>query len=380
MASYPQLPGDAALEHLPKHERLRAQIIADVESGRLLPGALLPTELELAAAARMSRNTVRQALAELERAGVVRRVRGRGTYIDDSAMRKLKAGVDLFALVIPETRGGYYPSLQRGFQSAAAELHNQVIVCDTDNDPYRQADAILQLIDKKVAGVAVVPTTSPLTPAHQLRPLHDRGIPIVFCHRRVDEIQAPLVSFSATEVGRLAGQAMTAHGHRRVAFFTAQRAGLSLQYERGLREALQSRGSDLPQDFVRFGSEARLSGEHEKLIGQSLKDLLALPDPPTAIFCAFDSEAELIYLLLQRMGVNVPEDVSLVGFGGTWREGALARRLTSVVVDEEELGRKALALLEEMRWRRRALDDMTEILMPLALSGGETLGKATSKQ
>jgi GntR family transcriptional regulator, arabinose operon transcriptional repressor len=363
----------------PKHERLRMRIIEDLQAGRLRPGTLLPTENELAAATRMSRNTVRQALSDLERSGVIRRVRGRGTYIDDSALHRLNAGLDLFALVIPDTRGGYYPSLQRGFHTASAELHNQVIVCDTDNDPFRQADDLLQLIDKKVAGVAIVPTTSPPTPAHQLRPLHERGIPIVFCHRRVEGLQAPLVSFSAVEVGRMAGRALIEAGHRRVAFFSAQRAGLSLQYEQGLREVLQNSNAHLPENFIRSDTTTKPTAAHQAFVEKNLRQLLGLAKPPTAIFCAFDSEAELVYLLLQRFGVRVPEDMSVVGFGGTWREGALARLLTSVAVDEEELGRKAVKLLEEMRWRRKPLDDMTEILMPLSLSDGQTLGPARHK-
>ena len=55
---------------------------------------------------------------------------------------------------------------------------------------------------------------------------------------------------------------------------------------------------------------------------QQLQNVFAKPDPPTGIFASFDSLAETIYLLLPRLGLRVPEDVSLVGEGGTWREGA----------------------------------------------------------
>src|SRR3954452_13463484 len=150
---------DSSLAGIPKHERLRAYLLKELSGGRLKPGDALPTEVALAASAEVSRNTVRHALAELERSGLIRRVRGSGTFVHESAMERLKSGLDIFALVIPDTRGGFYPSLQRGFHSASSHGHNQVIVCDTDNDHFRQADALLQLIDKKIAGVAIVPTT-----------------------------------------------------------------------------------------------------------------------------------------------------------------------------------------------------------------------------
>src|SRR5664279_5007597 len=205
---------EEATDATPKHERLRKHLLRELAHGRLRPGNALPTELELAVSAKMSRNTVRQALSELQRSGLIRRVRGRGTFIHNSAMHRLTSGLDVFALVIPETRSGYYPSLQRGFHRASGELQNQVIVCDTENDPFRQADALLQLMDKKVAGIALVPTTNPPTPAYQIRPLREGGIPIVFCHRGVEGIPAPLVAFSALEVGRLAGTALLSRGHR----------------------------------------------------------------------------------------------------------------------------------------------------------------------
>jgi DNA-binding LacI/PurR family transcriptional regulator len=376
MKSGSKIANDASLEALPKHERLRTYLVKELHAGRLRPGDALPTELELAGRASMSRNTVRQALSHLERNGMIRRMRGRGTFIHEAAMDRLKSGLDIFALVIPETRQGYYPSLQRGFHEASADRHDQVIVSDTDNDSFRQADTLLQLMDKKVAGIALVPTTSPPTPAHQIRPLREGGIPIVFCHRGVEGVPAPLVAFSALEVGRLAGTAMLSRGHRRVAFLATQKAGLGLQYEQGLRETLQKGGGKLLEEFVCYDATTRIDAAHERFLESHLQAFLQAPDRPTAIFCTFDSEAEVVYLLLHRMGVRVPDEISLVGFGGTWREGAIARRLTSVAVDEEELGRKAVKLLDEMRQRERPLDDVTEILMPLSLTEGETLGSA----
>ena len=97
------------------------------------------------------------------------------------------------------------------------------------------------------------------------------------------------------------------------------------------------------------------------------------PDRPTAIFASFDTLAETIYLLLPRLGLRIPEDVSLVGFGGAWREGAIMKRLTSVVLDELATGTQAVSLLHEMRNGLRPIDDNTEIVLDLGLYEGETL-------
>jgi GntR family transcriptional regulator of arabinose operon len=357
-----------------KHQQFRAHLIQEIKEGRLRGGDALPTEVKIASAVKMARNTVRQALLELEREGLIRRIPGRGTFIHEAARQRLKSGMDIFALVIPETRSAYYPSLQRGFHEASRGLHNQVIVCDTDNDPFRQADTLLQLADKKVAGIALVPTLIPPTPAHQIRPLQERGVPIVFCHRRVEGILAPLVTFSGLEVGRLAGRALIEKKHHRVAFFSGHRSELSEQYEQGLRLAMRQGGGELPPDFIFYDNAIRLTPEHKNFVLANLETLLRNPSPPTAIFCAFDLEAELVFLLLNELGVKVPKELSLLGFGGTWRQSAFSQRLTSVTVDEEQLGRQAVKLLGEMRHGERPLNDVTDIFIPLGLSAGETLG------
>src|ERR1035438_1953223 len=92
MKSGSKIANDASLEALPKHERLRAYLVKELPAGRLRPGDALPTELELAERASMSRNTVRQALSHLERNGMIRRMRGRGTFIHEAAMDRLKSG------------------------------------------------------------------------------------------------------------------------------------------------------------------------------------------------------------------------------------------------------------------------------------------------
>ena len=361
----------------PKHERLRKHLLAELTSGRLKPGDALPTEQQLTVEGRMSRNTVRQALAELERDGLIRRKAGRGTFVHESAMLRLKAGLDAFALVIPDTRTGFYPSLQRGFHEASERLNNQVIVCDTSNDPNRQAASLLQLMDKEVAGVAIVPTTVNETPRYQIRPLHLRGIPVVFCHRRVEVIKAPLVTFAASDVGRLAGEALAAHGHKRVAFFTPTVGAMTPSYLQGFRGALRAAGLALPEKNVCYDDTPTFSAEHTEVVRQHLRQVMKGPARPTAIFCTFDTEAEVVYFELAAMGIKVPGEVSLIGFGGRWREGPLARRLVSVTVDEEELARAAVRLLDEMRRKERPLEDVSQILMPLELSAGETLADAS---
>jgi DNA-binding LacI/PurR family transcriptional regulator len=365
---------------LSKHEAVRNHLAEQVAAGTLKPGDALPPELELAEAWGVARSTVRQALAALERDGLIRRVHGKGTFVHEQARQRPLRGLDLFALVLPETRTGFYPSLQHAFEQAAARRHHQMLVCCTDNNVDKQGNVILQLLDKQVGGVALVPAVSPPTPAYQVRQLQKNSIPVVFCHRPVEGVRAPLLAIPYEQMGRVAGEAMLRHGHRRAGFFSMQRSAAAQAYEAGLRAVLESAGGALPEEFVHRGTGGWVEiPEAEPEFARALEAMLSSPDRPTAIFASFDPLAEMLYLLLGRMGWRVPEDVSVVGIGGTLRHGALQHQLTSVTVDEVRIGRQAAELLDRMRRGELPLETDETELIPIGLSSGQTLGPAPQR-
>jgi GntR family transcriptional regulator, arabinose operon transcriptional repressor len=358
-----------------KHERLKSHLVNQMAAGCLKPGEALPSESEFAKRLGITRVTVRQAMASLENEGLIRRVQGKGNYVEESAQRRLNRGLDIFALVAPETRGSLYASLLHGFEAAAGNLRHQTIVCNSGNDLSRQGDIVLQLMDQKVGGVAIVPVTQAVTPAYQIRQLQEHGIPVVFCHRRVEGVPAPLLAIPFHEVGRTAGRALVEHGHRHVAFFTSLWAPSTRAYEEGLKDAMQAAGADVLVESACIGNITL----EEESVWPVLKEVFDRPERPTAIFANSDLLVEMAYLLLPRLGLRVPQDVSLLGVGGTWRERGLTRRLTSVVMDEVVAGRETVSLLNEMRQGNRPIDDNEETVMELSLSEGKTLAALPPK-
>ncbi len=365
-------------DNRPKYERLRRYVAQEVSAGRFPPGAAFPSEQRMARMLRVARTTVRQALAELERDGFVIRKHGAGTCVSDAFTSRPTSRLAVFALVTPGGNQGFWPSLQLGFESAAAGMNKQILACSTDNSLDRQAHVFLQLIEKRVLGVALAPTSLPVTPAYQVRHLQDSGIPVVLCHRGVPGIEAPLLEIPFREIGREAGRVLLANGHRRIAFYSMhERNEASAGYESGLREVLQGAGTDLVPELTYWGrSNSPYLAAQADTLAAALRGMLAGSNPPTAIFASFDPVAERIYMILREMGLRVPEDVALIGFGGTNRDGALRERLTSIVIDEEEVGRRAARMLDEINEKQRSLFDTGVISIQTGVSAGKTVGPA----
>lgn len=369
----------------PKHRKVRDFVLEHIANQRLRVGDALPAEGVLAESMGVGRNTVRRALADLVCEGFVQRSKGKRVLVARDAESSSKASLGVFGLILPEIRGGIYPSLIRSFEEAAGATGNQMLLCCSNNDVHKQADLILQLIDKRVAGVAILPATRCPPAGHQIRQLQAAGMPVVFLHRGMEaESVAPVIAMSYRGVGALAAQAICEAGHRKVAMFASHVSPSVTEYTAGFRSALELRGISLPDEFVYHGRlyvDEVTEEQHEQNVEQALRQMMELPEEnrPTAIFNPGETDACLIYLLLARMGLRVPDDVSIVSYCGVWRPNALSRRLAAVVVDEAQVGCNAVQLLDEMSRKVRPLDDVERSLIPFDFSPGETLAAPKSR-
>ena len=359
-----------------KSERLKESLLSELAAGRLSPGDWLPSEQALADALGFARNTVRKSLAELERTGHITRINGRGRVVHQStdAMTNKRQAVGTFALVVPDVATGYYPTLLAGFDRAANEAGHPIVVCNSHNDVHQQASHLMRLIDQGVAGILLNPSTETVTPAYQVRLAQNAGIPVVLLHRGVPDVKAPVLELPFREIGRRVGRMIVDAGHRRVAYLASHRYPSSEIVEQSFRESLAEAGVDLPSHCVDYGNLTRFDAEEHQVYEQHLecwlKQALSTSDRPTALFV---STPELIYVVAGRLGLKIPEDLSIIGFGGAHRQGAIMQRLTSVTVDEADVAHQAVQLVVEMRKGRRPLLSEQTIPMPLGFHQGQTL-------
>jgi GntR family transcriptional regulator len=117
---------------IPKYLQISAWIKDLIQSGRYERGATLPSEVELARICQVNRNTLRQAVSELTAAGILRKERGRGTFVCAETPRAIKHKLksissfsdDLRELGIREkTR-----IIKKGAEEAKEEVARQLII------------------------------------------------------------------------------------------------------------------------------------------------------------------------------------------------------------------------------------------------------------
>ncbi|WP_226991672.1 LacI family DNA-binding transcriptional regulator [Citrobacter amalonaticus] len=132
-------------------------------------------------------------------------------------------------------------------------------------------------------------------------------------------------------------------GRRRIAFLAGSLAHYSIrQRERGYRQALFDAGMLIsPQYEVTAPAltELTLSLEY------ALDELMSLPEPPDAVFCYNDAAAMVTLNYCQKNGLNVPEDIAVVGFDDIELSSHITPALTTLSIDKEALGKRAVEQL-----------------------------------
>ena len=143
--------------------------------------------------------------------------------------------------------------------------------------------------------------------------------------------------------GRLATKHLLEMGHRRVGLIKRQPSN-ALSYLRavGYREVLEEAGI-VPDPTLVIESKAGLAGGYE-----SMQKLMALPNPPTAVFTHNDVLATGAMHAIQDAGLVVPDDVSVVGYDDTASSAYLNPPLTTVKFPVAEMGRRAGQILLEL--------------------------------
>jgi len=255
------------------------------------------------------------------------------------------------AIVVPHlTR----PSVVMRLAGALAVLDEQgydTVVCNVDTP--QQRDHHLAALTKRHRADGVMVVSLRLS-RQQLESFQRAGVPLVTVG-----VLAPGVPQTVTDDvtgGRLATEHLLSLGHRRIGFVgdTAHRMsvtslGFSSSQHRlsGYRQALAAAGVNYDPRLVRRGPFGPANAE------ALAAELLALPDRPSAIFAASDTQAMGVLTAADRCGITVPGQLSVIGFDDI--ESAALLGLSTVRQPLENSGaegaRRLCALLREERVR-----------------------------
>ncbi|MCB1493966.1 MAG: LacI family DNA-binding transcriptional regulator [Rhodobiaceae bacterium] len=233
-----------------------------------------------------------------------------------------------------------------------------VAAYQTDNDPVFEPQTINTVLDMGAVAIiyAAVMTREVAVPPE----LYDPGVPVVLLNCFTGDRHFPAVVPSEVAGGRTATGTLIEAGHRRIAHITGESwMDAAKDRLRGYRQALEA--ADIPSDpaLVREGDWSTSAGYEQTLV------LMALPDPPTAIFCSNDRMAIGCYEALKELGLRIPQDVSVVGYDDEEVARHLNPPLTTLVLPHRAMGRWAVDKALSMVGTATARHHLVKLECPL---------------
>jgi LacI family transcriptional regulator len=303
---------------------------------------------DVAARAKVSPATVSNVLNHLDVVAPSTRLRVEKAikelnFVRNESARQLRAGRSrTIGLVVLDVGNPFFTDVARGVEEFAAERDTTVLLCSSSGSTEREAQQLTLLAEQRVRGVLIVPNRFSVT---QLRTLRNSDTPVVLLDHRSPNRQICSVSVDDEMGGNLAVAHLLSSGHRRIAFIGGEgRANQVHDRANGGRRAIDEAGH-LSSSLTMIDVESlNVAGGRE-----AGRQLLAMSKRtrPTAAFCANDLLALGLLQEFTLAGVNVPDDLAIVGYDDIEYAAAAAVPLTSVRQPSHEVGVQATSLLFE---------------------------------
>jgi LacI family transcriptional regulator len=229
-------------------------------------------------------------------------------YYPNAHARSLASGKSkIIGLVISDIVNPFFPELVKAIEAAAFERGYDIMLSNTNYDTGRTSHYVRRFIERKIAGVAVMTSEMDKKLVDELA---QREVPVVFL-----DVGEPGLHMSNLRVDYDEGieQAilhLVALGHRRIAFIGGN---TNLRSSRRRLEAFRKTMQQLfpvAPELVFYGNFKIEGGQ------RAASEILAMQGAnlPTAVVCANDLTAIGAISEFEAAGLNVPRDISVVGF------------------------------------------------------------------
>jgi LacI family transcriptional regulator len=244
-------------------------------------------------------------------------------------------------VIIPDIVHHFFTTVFKGIEHYANQHGYNVIVCVSDESLNREVVNMEMLANGSIDGfiIALAGETQLKKDFNHLKEVREQGIPLVLFDRVTDEIRCDKVVLNDAEIAYEATMLLIAEGRKRIALLTTDNSfSVSSSRELGYRKALEEHYISIDEQLIlRLPYNEDVNGIESFLVKNNFDAVLSVNEI-FAIHCMG---------VVQKMGLKIPKDVSVIGF----TDGILSKysepKLTTVAQHGDKMGEVAAKLLIE---------------------------------
>jgi LacI family transcriptional regulator len=302
----------------------------------------MPTIYDVARRAQVSPSTVSRVLNGKQTVdeALAERVRKAAEALDyrpNALARSLRRSrTNLWAVLVSDINNPFFTALIRGVEDVARSSKYSVVLCNSDEDPDKEAGYIAAIRAEQMAGVIISPTGT----SDHLRELLAASVPIVAIDRQLPGVTVDVVTVDNAHAAQLATAHLIDEGFTHIACITGMRDTSTAQQRlEGYCRALLAAGRSVDERLVRY-ADFREGGGYA-----AMAELLDHTPRPDAVFTANNLMTVGALECLVDRGVGVPEDVGLFGFDDVPCATLIRPPLSTITQPTYDIGRTAAELL-----------------------------------
>ena len=281
-------------------------------------------------------------------------------------------------LLVPDNSNPFFAEVARTIEDAGFAEGYSVVLCNSDLSAVKQETYIDVLLAKRVDGLilastGLIPTVDRDAAVGRIV---DAGVPCVVVDRDLGEMPVDQVLVGNDQGGYLAAEHLIDLGHRHIACLAGPSdVTPSAGRIAGFRRALADTGLDVAAEGLMRGNGRPDGG------AAAMQQLLERDSDVTAVFAFNDQMAIGVIGALQRAGLRVPEDISVVGFDDIPQSAAIFPALTTVAQPIAEMGTTGVRLLLDRIARCNAPRQRVQLATWLIVrESTERVGKSESRE
>ncbi|TYC60669.1 LacI family transcriptional regulator [Rhodobacterales bacterium] len=257
-------------------------------------------------------------------------------YRPDPFARNLRKGISTtIGFVAPDIAAPWVSHLAKAVQRSIAERGYNMLLASNEDDPDRELEDIALMINHRVAGLIIAPTS--LGDGYAEKFASAISCPAVLVDRIVAPDRFDVVADDNELGGTLIAEYLVRLGHSRAAMLVG-RPGISASFERfdAVEAAFAKAGRPLDERFICH------SVHTQDLAYSEVQRLMTQPERPTVIICISNPQVQGTMAGLKNMGLRVPDDVSVISFDGFNPTEGWYPSITCLVQDTDTLSNRAV--------------------------------------
>ncbi len=246
----------------------------------------------------------------------------------------------MVGLVIPDLMHSFFAELAKGVAAKLEPRGYQIVISDSKEQAETEERQLELLLARKVDGLIIASAQSNGRRG-RFQTMRARRIPFVLVDRTLPGVHAHYVGVKDAEIGALATEHLIEQGCRRIAHIRGPAISTGKGRLQGYRRALAKHGLDSSPGYV-------VSGHYDDAGGyRAMQELLRLNPPPDGVFCYNDPVAAGAIKAVLEAGLNVPNDIAIIGAGNVHYSDLLRVPLSTVDQSSSAIGETAAELLTQ---------------------------------